>query len=387
MRSTWGKLAQKKRLERGLSQTEFAHLVGLSVQKVSHLEHQRVSISEAVIEKYVKVLAGDAQDTRELRELAQLSNKMRQAKGGGVAQDADSNLSRIVAILSQFGHELPKSTIDHILGKLSEDLGTRISHNALLGAEARETQVAGVLAHLDDEDLIVRHDQKPTRRKKAKRPDIQLNRFVELVLLSESFRDRMSLNDGKLDVGLLLDRMMLEYDDFDLDVVGRMPKPLNGKHSSTVFADSGTTVFLEMDYYKNVQTGYFERHLCCHELSHYLLHKGKMTKGAAVVVDPIYSDNESEVKASGAVIEGAMKVNRTDTIEEIEADIMAALIMVPWQRYLSASSGKILADDYRAHPQWVRKVKGYLHQEAVLDELRKKLWSEGRNDHPIFAGV
>jgi len=380
-------LAQKKRLERGLSQTEFAQLIGLSVQKVSHLEHQRVSISEAVIEKYVVVLAGDARDAREFRELAQLSNKMRQAKGGGEAKGVDPNLNRVVAILSQFGHELPKATIDQILGKLSEDLGNRISPNALLGVEARETQVAGVLAHLDDEDLIIRHGQKRTRRKKEKTPRILLGRFVELVLSSEKFRDRMSVTDGKLDVGLLLDRMMLEHDDFDLDVVGRMPKPLSGKHSSTVFAKSGTTIFLEMDYYKNVQHGYFERHLCCHEISHYLLHKNKMPKGAAVIVNPAYCDNESGVSPSGAVIEGAKKIDRADTIDEIEADIMAALIMVPWQRYLSASSGNTLADDYRAHPKWVKTVKGYLRQDGVLRELRERLWAQRRNDHPIFAGV
>ncbi len=130
-----------------------------------------------------------------------------------------------------------------------------------------------------------------------------------------------------------------------------MPKPLYGKHSSVVFSTAGAPVFLEMDYNKNVQYGYFERHLCCHEVSHYLLHKDRMPMGSALAVDPIYSDNVSGVNASGAVIEGVMKINRTDSIEEIGADIMAALIMVPWQRFLGGSSGRTIASDYRAHPE------------------------------------
>lgn len=364
MRSSFGRFAQEIRVRKGISQSAFSDLIGESLSRVSQLEHQRTSINDAVIGKYIQVLDLDGEQICKLRRFAEFSNSRLSAKNKNLKHDS------IHALLAQFGEKLSDRTIEGIRKLIVQDLDPDIA-----------LEVATL--ELSSNRSVSKLGSGNGAKVSAKPPILTLDRFVELSLLAEQHRLRFTDRDTRrMNVEHLLAFASASDEQFDFDIVECLPSYAKGAFACIVGTANGHIVLLEEEGYKMAVCGSsFRRHVICHEYGHHILHGHLLSSAAEVYLPP---QEWSRIKDDTDEVTGTIR-QIVDTPEEIDAECFATMMLVPWTEFLKGTEPKYLAKDFGEQLSEVEKYARYFKNPAVINKFRKILWERGETGHPIFA--
>ena len=363
MRSSFGRLAQEVRVRKGITQSAFAAAIGESLSRVSQLEHERTSINDTVIGKYIEALDMNGEEICKLRRFAEFSNNRLSAKNKNFKHES------IHALLAQHGEKLTARTIENIrkliIQDLDADLALEVAALEYANSHSASKQSAG---------------QK--RKKATNRPSLSIDRFVELCLLAEQHRARFTDPDTrKVNVEHLLASESERDEKFDFDVVDKLPLYAKGAWACIVGTAGGHTILLEEEGYKLAVKGTgFSRHVICHEYAHHVLHADLLNSDAETYL-PI--QDWAKVKEGGDETTGMIR-QVVDTSEEVEAECFATMLLVPWMEFLKGTLPKYLAKDFGEHLYEVERYARYFKNPAVINKFRQVLWERGDKNHPIF---
>ncbi len=231
VRSSFGRLAQDVRDRKGITQSAFAAAIGESLSRVSQLEHQRTSINDAVIGKYIEALDLDGEEICKLRRFADFSNSRLSAKNKNLKHDS------IHALLAQFGDKLSEHTVEGIrkliLRDLDPDLALEVATLEFSNTQSESKQYLG---------------RKP--KKMPSRPALTLERFVQLCLLAEEHRKKFTDPDTrKMNLEHLLASESARDEKFDFDVVEVLPSYARGAFAFIVGVADGHIILLDEEGY------------------------------------------------------------------------------------------------------------------------------------------
>jgi len=353
MRSGFGKLAQKLRSNRGMSQKDFADLCGLSVSRISNIEYQRVAVSEDVVRLYLKALSPAGADAHELRKLASYSNSYRNA-----AKDEAPNPA-VIALLREVGDKLSPKAVAKIQEIIERESGESVSALSFSSSKS-----------------------KTSRKKIGKRPIPSVKRFVEICILASDLRRQFSSETSKLDVGRLLENLSLNDDTFDFRISERLPVICDGAFACIIGQKVGNLLLIEEDRYLSAERGvYFARHVIAHEIGHHILHKDELSSDGELLFAPQeLAKNSPKTATSTEIIEQVV-----DSQIEVEAECFATFLLVPWEAFIKGTDTQYLAKDYGEQPTEIKRYMPYFKQDAVLYEFKDQLWHAGLKSHPIFS--
>lgn len=366
MRSSFGRFAQDVRVRKGITQSAFAVAIAASLSRVSQLEHQRTSINDAVIGKYIEVLDLDGEEICKLRRFAEFSNSRLSAKNKNLKHDS------IHALLAQHEEKLSERTVEGIrnliMQDLDPDLALEVATLEYANTHSASKQGAG---------------RKP--KKMPPRPTLMLERFVELCLLAEEHRARFTDPDTrKMNLEHLLASEAVHDEKFDFDVVDVLPSYAKGAWACIVGTAEGHTILLEEEGYKMAVRGNgFRRHVICHEYAHHVLH-AKLLASTAETYLPI--QEWAKIKEESEEATGTIR-QVVDTPEEVDAECFATMLLVPWTEFLKGTEPKYLAKDFGEQQGEVERYAQYFKNRAVLNKFREVLWERGEKNHPIFEKV
>jgi transcriptional regulator with XRE-family HTH domain len=249
MRSSFGQLAQKLRAKRGLSQTEFASLIGEPLARVSNLEHQRTSINDDVVGKYISVLNCSGEECHELRQAASFSNTRMLAINKNLPHD------RLHALLAEFGTSLSSRAVEKIRQVLVEELGPKVAALELSSTKSKSFR------------------KLPDGKRAHVRPYLSPKRFVEICMKAAELRAQFSDPSLRLDVEGFIQKVSLSDTRLDLDWLDRLPDYAEGAFACIVGYRGGNVILVETGRYNHVsRNNPFVRHVLCHELAHHVLH-------------------------------------------------------------------------------------------------------------------
>lgn len=366
MRSSFGRLAQDVRVRKGITQSAFAASIGESLSRVSQLEHQRTSINDAIIGKYIEALDLDGEEICKLRRFADFSNSRLSAKNKNLTHDS------IHALLAQFGDKLSERTVEGIRKLIMKDL---------------DPSLALEVATLEFSNTRSASKQRVERKSKRvpPRPTMALERFVDLCLLAEDHRGKFTDPDTrKMNLENLLASESARDEKFDFDVVEVLPTYARGAFACIVGTAEGHIILLEEEGYKMAVRGSgFRRHVICHEYAHHVLHS-RLLISAAETYLPIQEwakiEEDSE-EANGTICQ------IVDTQEELEAECFATMLLVPWTEFLKGTEPKYLAKDFGEQQGEIERYARYFKNPAVTNRFREILWERGEKDHPIFDRI
>lgn len=363
MRSSFGRLAQDVRVRKGITQSAFAATIGESLSRVSQLEHQRTSINDAVIGKYIEALDLDGEEICKLRRFADFSNSRLSAKNKNLKHDS------IHALLAQFGDKLSDRTVDGIRKLIMNDLDPN------LALEVATLEFSNT--HSASKRSVGR---KP--KKLPPRPTLTLERFVELCLLAEDHRGKFEDPDTrKMNLEHLLASESARDERFDFDIVEVLPPYAQGAFACIVGTADGHIILLEEEGYKMAVRGSgFRRHVICHEYAHHVLH-AKLLASTAETYLPIQEwakIREESEETTGSICQ------IVDTQEELEAECFATMLLVPWKEFLKGTEPKYLARDFGEQQGEIGRYARYFKNPAVINRFREILWGRGEKNHPIF---
>jgi transcriptional regulator with XRE-family HTH domain len=363
MRSSFGRLAQDVRVQKGMTQSAFAEAIGQSLSRVSQLEHQRTNINDVIIGKYIEVLDLDGEEICKLRQFAEFSNSRLSAKNQNLKHDS------IHALLAQHGEKLTERTVEGIRKLIMQDLDPQLA----LQVATLEFSSTHSISKLDA-------GGKPKRT--HSRALLTLGRFVELCLLAEEHRTKFTDPDTrKMNLELLLASESAQNDRFDFDVVNTLPSYANGAWACIVGTADGHTILLEEEGYAMAVRGSgFRRHVICHEFAHHVLHAKLLTSTAETYLPlqewaKIRDDCEEPIGTVYQVVE---------TPEEADAECFATMLLVPWTEFLKGTEPKYLAKDFGEQQKEIERYSPYFKNAAVINRFREILWERGRRDHLIF---
>jgi len=363
MRSSFGRLAQDVRVRKGITQSAFASSIGESLSRVSQLEHQRTSINDAVIGKYIAALDLDGEEICKLRRFADFSNSRLSAKNKNLKHDS------IHALLAQFGDKLSERTVDGIRKLIMKDLDPDLALEVAT-LEFANTHSASKLG-------VGRK-----AKKVPPRPTLTLERFVDLCLLAEERRARFSNSDTrKLNLEHLLASESAFDEKFDFDVVEVLPSYAKGAFACIVGTADEHVIILEEDGYKMAVRGSgFRRHVICHEYAHHVLHSNLLISSAETYL-PV--QEWAKIKRDDEQMTGTI-CQVVDTQEELDAECFATMLLVPWTEFLKGTEPRYLARDFGEQQGEIERYARYFKNPAVVNKFREILWERGENNHPIF---
>lgn len=358
MRSTFGKQAQKRRMEMRMSQTEFAGKVGESLSRVSQLEHQRVHISDDVVGKYIEVLDCNGSQAHTLREYAEYSNSRLTAQRRNLPHDD------LHALLSQFGGRLTSSSISKIKRIIADEIGEYVT--TLEFSNTRSRQIKG------------------RSNKKFHRPPLDPERFVDICLRAEEIRSETCLNNEKLNVEHFLELRSLRDNHFDVDIVEVLPTYSEGAYACLVGQKNTNVLLVEEErYVAACKNQSFGRHVLMHEYAHHVLHSDLLKTDTECYLPPQALAVCSTEDLSS--VSDTMIANVVDTSIEVEAECFATVLLVPWPAFMKGTELIHLSRDFGEQLDEVKRYAPYFKNPRVIDLFKKKLWERGKRDHFIFA--
>ena len=359
MRSAFGNFSDQLRNKRDMTQTEFAKKADISLARISNIEHQRTSISDDVVRVYLRVLECSGEVAHELRKRASFSNEVRKRT------DDHTNYAPLQVMFEQFGDKISPETaakIQHILeretGELVEAL--RFSSNMTVSSTA----------------------QRNAKLSKRNRPSLRPKRLAEIAIKALDLRREICADHHPIDVGLLLQRLSSENENFDYIIRESLPSYMEGAFACIIGDASGHTIVLEEKRFQSAAKGvHFARHVISHEIGHHILHPYLLKSDSIAVLPPQeLSRNSSPMIGSTQEIQQVV-----NTIEEVEAECFATFLLVPWESFLKGTSARYLATDYGEQQREVERYLPYFKIRSVLDKFREILWERGERQHPIFA--
>lgn len=362
MRSSFGRLALEIRVKKGISQSKFATEIGESLSRVSQIEHQRTSISDSVIGKYITALDLNGDEICQLRRFADFSNSRLSAKNKNLKHDS------IHALLAQHGDKLSELTIEGIRNLIMRDLDPDLA-----------LEVA-TMEFSSNQSVSKRRSKKLAQKG---RPSLTLDQFVDICLLAETHRAKFSDPDiRKLNIERLLCCAAAQDNRFDFDLLDQLPSYASGAFACIVGTTAGHTILLEQQaYMMAVRGSVFRRHVICHEYAHHVLHGEMLSSTSEVYLPP---QEWAKIKESvGETTETICQV--VDTMEEAEAECFATMMLVPWTEFIKGTELKHLANDFGEQLTEVERYARYFKQTAVLNKFREVLWTRGEKTHPIFS--
>jgi transcriptional regulator with XRE-family HTH domain len=364
MRSSFGRFAQEVRVKKGISQSAFAASIGESLSRVSQLEHQRTSINDAVIGKYVQALDLDGEEICKLRRFAEYSNSRLSAKNRNLKHDS------IHALLAQYGDRLSERTIEGIRKLIARDLDPDLALEVATLEFSSNRSVSKQLSERSKKRIIVR-------------PSLTLDRFVEISLLAEAHRNRFTSTDTrKMDVEALLALASSQDEKFDFDILESLPPYSEGAFACIVGTSEGHIILLDEEGYgRAIKGSVFCRHVICHEYGHHVLHGSLLNSTAETYLPP---QEWAKVKDEAEAVSGTI-CQVVDTQEEVEAECFATMILVPWTEFLKGTELKYLAKDFGEQLDEVVRYARYFKNPAVMNRFREVLWERGERTHPIFT--
>lgn len=356
MRSGFGKKVMELRVAKGMSQKEFAEVSGIALARVSNIEYQRTAINDDVVGAYIHTLKCTGEEAHELRKLANFSNSVRKSPSNNPA------VSPLQAMLTEFGENLKPESLKQIQQIIERETGEEL---AILNFSSNTAKSkTGVVS------------------RSRKRPDLGTKRFVEICLVAEEVRNRVCSETEKLDIGRALDILCIQERDLDYRILESMPAAFEGAFAAISGHVNGHTILLEEFRLKSALSGvYFGRHAVSHEISHHFLHSQLLDSDAEMFLAPQELSKNNTRSASG--VDRIEQV--VNTLVEVEAECFATFFLVPWTAFLKGTSADFLARDYGEQPREVERYWPYMQLQAVRDEFRRILWSQGKRKHPIFS--
>ena len=361
MLSTFGKSAAQFRAQLGLTEQEFAALVGLSVGEVEDLEHMRAHCSSEIVGRYVRVLGlqPGAAPALALIAAAEDSNRRRVETRRYLGDD------RLMALLARHGNELSDAVKAQINRIVAEEIAAK----------------SRVIRHRDD-----RAESPPA----PLRPRLTPARLAELVLLSEEVRARHVRPEERLSATAFLEDEFERDPRLEIELVTEMP----------LFApDSGAAIAQTVDgHILHVNAGFWTdcaagcrnvaSHVLLHEYAHHILHGAYIAQGEGFLPPHRLASLEMGDAREAVTVGG---YDSADTLD-LEADFFAVLLTVPWTRlaevavedYKARFLVRKLARDYGAFWPVMDKLVRYMRMGVARDRIREALYRQNRIDHPFL---
>lgn len=361
MRTSFGRKAMKLRAARGISQTEFAQLIGESVSRVSQIEHGRVSVTDAVVSKYIMGLDCSGKDAHDLRQLAAYSNSKTEAQKSGI-ENGD-----LAARITVFDERIRPETARKIKELLDRDLGEIAPHLLLNNVAAKNK------------------DERRNGRNSRKRgiPSLTPASFARLCVLSEEIRSKFCGELQRLDVIRFLESYCVSSPTLDIDVLEALPAYADGAYACIVGTKHGNVILVEERRFLAAQRFVFFRHALMHEFSHHILHPELLETTTECYLPPSPMAKLSEEDLTKSTRESG-NFEQVDTLTEVEAETLATLLLVPWTQLVRATETRYLYRDFGEEERHINRLRSYLRQPAVINAIKGELWKRGYKEHPFF---
>lgn len=359
-------MASELRGHLGLTNEEFAALIGLSVEDVDELEQMRAPCTRAIVGQYARVLGlqPGSEPARALAEAAAESNRRRTETRRYMGDD------RLMALLARHGGDLSDAVKAQINRIIAEEIAAKSR-----GGRHRDT------AETPDAPVA------PVRGHARLSPA----RLAELVLLSEEIRNRHVRPEDRLLATAFLEVEFEEDPRLDIELLTEMP--LFAPEASAVIARGGKghTLFVETAFWSDCATGsrVAGNHVLLHDYAHHVLHGGHI----AAQPDGHMAPHVLAANAMGDARE-AVAVGGYDSADslELEADFFAVLLTVPWARlaevavedYKARFLVRKLARDYGAFWPVMERLVRYMRMDVARDRIREALYRQNRIDHPFL---
>jgi transcriptional regulator with XRE-family HTH domain len=355
MRTAFGRFAMSLRAAKGISQTDFCRRIGLSLPRVSNIEHGRVAVSTDVVNSYITALNCSGVEAHELMKLADFSNTRRSMSESGAQHPS------LLALFKQFGDRIsPKAAAD-IQRILELETGERVS---VLTLASNRMSSKG----------------KATRASKE-RYSLLPKRFAEICFTANEVRRLVTDDLVKVNFETSLEKLGSSFHNFDYDVLETLPSFAQGAFACIIGEKDGNTLLVEEERFAKAIIGvYFARHALAHEIGHHVLHPHLLLSDGSVYIAPqALAKNTAESATSNGRIYEII-----DTLEEAEAEAFATLFLVPWEAFFKGTSATFLRDDFGEELETIKTFSFYFKNRAILEALASELVRRGCRHHPVF---
>lgn len=352
MRSTFGTLAQSLRQRINMTQTEFANRIGESVARVSNLEYQRTHIGSEVLGNYIRLLAANEDEAQKLRDAAEFSNTKRGLQAKNVPHaDVTSLLVEYFPQLSANGKKRVLDALELIRKTVEEEKGKDVA--ALRYSRA-----------------VVQNKPKKRLQKGKSRPDLYLDRFVELCELAWEIRKNFVADRQKLNLERFMDQAEGEDPSLAFDIVERMPSFAADAYAVIVGQPEGHRIVLEERRFNmGIRGSRHFRHAILHEYAHHVLHGDLLETRSECYLEPSdYASFDVALENEEPPV-GFHFEPQIDTLVEEEAECFATLMLVPWTVLVRGLPTYQVAKDFGAVKKNIERFGAYLKQPAVIARL------------------
>lgn len=297
-----------------IGRVELSRKLGKSLSYLSQVESGSVNFNEALCQDYIVALGLDQRQTDEFCELVRFLNAKRKAPN---STDAGKRLSAIVAI---YGDELDQVDIEIIEEMVAQGLGKQSDYRK--GRNASPSRMT---------------------------PE----RFLEIFYLAMDQKNRIAKDDELVPVCRLVEKEAAVQPRFKLTFHDKMPERLGDVWACVEHHVEGREAhFLSQNYERAFDGCSFNRHVVAHEFGHYILeHKG---------INFLKPTMIGKTRSTGSA---------DDPVEELEADIFATLLLVPWRRMVRGDSANELAKRFHAEKKWITKASGMLKVPIIKRQI------------------
>lgn len=351
MRGGFGRLAVELRLARKMSPKEFADLSGLSLSRISDLEHQRATVTDKVVSLYVQVLNCNGVEASELRKRANAESTSRKMPA------VSPETRPIQTLLAEYGDRISPKAVAKIQSIIERETGEQVSA------------------------LFLSSNQNVKQKRAKARPKLPFKRFIEIVLAAELHRSKVAQDTERVDIGFALECLVRQEDKLDYDIRTSLPSTFDGAFAAIAGHSKGHTIVLEEERFNSALSGvHFARHVIAHELAHHFLHGNSLSSSKELYFLP----QELAKNSSRTIGEKRTIMQVVDTLEEAEAECFATLFLVPFGAFYKGTSPKHLAADFGEQQSEVERYMSFFKQPAVKTALKQKLYELGQRQHPIF---
>lgn len=343
------------RVSRNMNQTQFADATGLSLSRISNIEHQRVSVTDDIVNTYIRALNCNGNEAHELRKRADFSNNMKRG------QEVGTKHPPLVALLEQFGDRISSKAAAQIQKILENETGELVS----------------ILAFSSNRMRKIRREA----ARRYTRPSLLPDRFVEICLLAAEIREQVCHERNSFDFETALDKLSIKSGNLDYIVLDQMPSFCEGAFACIIGEKNGHTVTLEKDRFEKALRGvHFARHAVAHELAHHYLHPELLTSNNVAFL-PIQRLAQNTCPDIGSERQIEQVV---DSVIEAEAELFATMLLVPWTAFIRGTREDYLASDYGEQLGEIQRYAPHFKNRAVIDAFKKALWARGERKHKIF---
>lgn len=358
MRTAFGRFSEKLRVERNMTQTEFSDASGMSLSRISNVEHQRSNIGEDVVRCYLRVLQCNGKQACELRKLANFSNGLRKRSG------RESTHPPLQVMLEQFGDRISPKTVATIQNLLEKESGELVETLRFSSNQSPQTITS-------------------TRKKqRISRPSLLPSRLAEIAVIALDLRRTICKDNEKLDVGRALQILSVNNSHFDYKILKQLPIYLDGAFACIQGHKDGHTIIVEESRFQSALNGvHFFRHVICHEIGHHILHAEFLQSN-----NEMYFAPQELAKNSPHMIGSDRQIEQViDSVIEVEAECFAMFFLIPWDSFIKGTTAEYLASDFGEQKGEVKTFANYFKNVAVLNAFREILWQRNERHHPIFG--